>query len=63
MQSEGLLREAGAGVQGVSLDESAMVAHTRQGGDVTQGGHLPKIPGGTAITYKVENAIKSPKKP
>ena len=28
-----------------------------------QGGHLPKIPGGTAIAYMVENALKSPKKP
>ena len=26
-----------------------------------QGGDLPKIPGGTAIAYKVENALKSPK--
>ena len=26
-----------------------------------QGGHLPKIPGGTAIACKVENALKSPK--
>ena len=26
-----------------------------------QGGDLPKLPGGTAIAYKVENAIKSPK--
>ena len=24
----------------------------------TQGGHLPKIPGGMAIAYKVENALK-----
>ena len=28
-----------------------------------QGGDLPKISGGTAIAYKVENARKSPKKP
>ena len=33
--------------------------HTR----IWPGGDLPKIPGGTAIAYKVENAIKSPKKP
>jgi len=28
-----------------------------------QGGDLPKIPGGTAIAYTVENALKSPKTP
>ena len=28
-----------------------------------QGGDLPKIPGGTAIAYWVENALKSPKQP
>ena len=28
-----------------------------------QGGDLPKIPGGTAIAYEVENTIKSPKNP
>ena len=30
---------------------------------LNQGGDLPKIPGGTAIAPKVENALKSPKKP
>ena len=29
----------------------------------SQGGDLPKVPGGTAIAYTVGNAIKSPKKP
>ena len=29
--------------------------------EIRQGGNLRKIPGGTAIAYKVENALKSPK--
>ena len=46
-----------------NLHQGGVLPLCPQGRGTVQGGDLPKTPGGTAIAYKVENALKRPKKP
>ena len=46
---------------GQNIKTSKNRTQTVDTSNILQGGDLPELPGGTAIAYKVETALKSPK--